>query len=61
MPRFTLRVNDDDHEVEAPDDMPLLRVLRDLIGLSGESARAVRRVWIAEDIPQCGYRQPGPT
>lgn len=104
MPRFTLRVNDEDHEVEAPEDMPLLWVLRDLIGLtgtkygcgiaqcgactvhldgeavrscatpvsavggseittieglSGESARAVRRAWIAEDVPQCGYCQPG--
>jgi isoquinoline 1-oxidoreductase alpha subunit len=30
-----LNVNGQDHEVTAPDDMPLLWVLRDLIGLTG--------------------------
>jgi isoquinoline 1-oxidoreductase subunit alpha len=30
-----LRVNGTDHEVDAPGDMPLLWVLRDLIGLTG--------------------------
>jgi len=30
-----LKVNGQDHEVEAPPDMPLLWVLRDLIGLTG--------------------------
>lgn len=28
-------------------------------GLSGETARAVQQAWIAEDVPQCGYCQPG--
>ena len=30
-----LRVNGQEHEVAAPDDMPLLWVLRDLLGLTG--------------------------
>jgi isoquinoline 1-oxidoreductase alpha subunit len=30
-----LRINGADHEVEAPDDMPLLWVLRDRLGLTG--------------------------
>ena len=35
MPRYRLRVNGRDHEVEAESDMPLLWVLRDLLGLTG--------------------------
>ena len=31
----TLRINGEDRSVEAPDDMPLLWVLRDIIGLTG--------------------------
>ena len=31
----TLRINGTDHAVDAPDDMPLLWVLRDLVGLTG--------------------------
>ena len=31
----TLRINGKDRSVEAPDDMPLLWVLRDIIGLTG--------------------------
>jgi isoquinoline 1-oxidoreductase subunit alpha len=31
----TLRVNGQDRTVEAPDDMPLLGVIRDLVGLTG--------------------------
>jgi isoquinoline 1-oxidoreductase subunit alpha len=31
----TLRINGEDRSVEAPDDMPLLWVLRDLVGLTG--------------------------
>jgi isoquinoline 1-oxidoreductase alpha subunit len=30
-----LRVNGEEHEVAAPGDMPLLWVLRDLLGLTG--------------------------
>ena len=32
---LTIRVNGWEHQVEAPDDMPLLWVLRDLVGLKG--------------------------
>src|SRR2546430_17588399 len=32
---ITLRINGEDHSVDAPEDMPLLWVLRDLIGLTG--------------------------
>jgi aerobic-type carbon monoxide dehydrogenase small subunit (CoxS/CutS family) len=35
MPRYTLSVNRQRRTVEAPADMPLLWVLRDLIGLTG--------------------------
>lgn len=35
MPRYALTVNGTKHEVEAPPDMPLLWVLRDLLGLTG--------------------------
>ena len=104
MPRFTLRVNGESHEVEAPAEMPLLWVLRDLIGLTGtkygcgiaacgsctvhlddrpvracvipvssvedaevttieglaaDEDHPVVRAWIEEDVPQCGYCQPG--
>ena len=35
MTRFTFNVNGSDTQVDAPDDMPLLWVVRDLIGLTG--------------------------
>ncbi len=35
MPRYPLTVNGARHDVEAPPDMPLLWVLRDLLGLTG--------------------------
>jgi len=35
MPAYTLRVNGESHQVEVPDTMPLLWVLRDLLGLTG--------------------------
>ena len=31
----TLRINDQAHELDVPDDMPLLWVLRDVVGLTG--------------------------
>jgi len=30
-----LRINDQEHELDVPDDMPLLWVLRDIVGLTG--------------------------
>jgi isoquinoline 1-oxidoreductase alpha subunit len=35
LPMFTLTVNDQPHQVNVPDDMPLLWVLRDVLGLTG--------------------------
>ena len=35
MPQYTLSVNGESHTVDAPADMPLLWVIRDLIGLTG--------------------------
>ncbi len=35
MPSFTLTINDQTHQVEANDDMPLLWVLRDILDLTG--------------------------
>jgi isoquinoline 1-oxidoreductase alpha subunit len=32
---LTINVNGGDHEIDAPDDMPLLWALRDLLGLTG--------------------------
>ncbi|HJK96893.1 MAG TPA: (2Fe-2S)-binding protein [Polyangiaceae bacterium LLY-WYZ-14_1] len=104
MPDYTLKVNGRTHRVSAPSEMPLLWVLRDLVGLtgtkygcgvgqcraclvhldgrptpaclvpvsgaadaevttieglSGPLADKVREAWVAEDVPQCGYCQPG--
>ncbi|QJP15804.1 (2Fe-2S)-binding protein [Starkeya sp. ORNL1] len=99
-----LTINEAVHEVDADPDMPLLWVLRDLIGLtgtkfgcgaaqcgactvhvdgvparscvtpvsmvegqgittieglSGKASEAVRKAWVALDVPQCGYCQSG--
>lgn len=35
MPKHTLRINGESRDVDAPDAMPLLWVLRDLVGLTG--------------------------
>ncbi len=103
MVRFGLRVNGEEHTVDAPAEMPLLWVLRDLLGLTGTKygcgiglcgactvhidGAAVRscittvsavsgsvttieglspggdhplqRAWLEENVPQCGYCQPG--
>jgi isoquinoline 1-oxidoreductase alpha subunit len=104
MPLYQLNVNGQTHEVDAPEDMPLLWVLRDILNLTGtkygcgigqcractvhidgtatfscqarvstvgdaevvtiEGLAADRKeplvaAWEAEDVPQCGYCQPG--
>ena len=104
MAKLTLRVNGRDHTVDVPPDMPLLWVIRDVIGLTGTkygcgiaqcgactvhvAGRAIRscvtpvssvgrasittieglspdgshplqEAWVAEEVPQCGYCQPG--
>ena len=104
MPEYTLNVNGQPRRVNVPADMPLLWVLRDLLGLTGtkfgcgqslcgactvhldgqpirscvtavseaargavttieglaaDGAHPVQKAWIAEDVPQCGYCQPG--
>ena len=104
MAAYDLMINGKRSRVDAPPDMPLLWVIRDLVGLTGTkygcgvaqcractihldgkptfscqvpvssakgkaittieglSAKAlhpVQRAWIEEDVPQCGYCQPG--
>jgi len=104
MPVYELDINGERRQVDAPEDMPLLWVLRDLLNLTGTkygcgvgqcractvhidgdptfacqvrvstlgSARVVTieglaadekerlvSAWESEDVPQCGYCQPG--
>jgi len=102
---ITFTLNGEPTQVEAPDDMPLLWVLRDKLGLTGTkfgcglalcgactvhidglatrccvlpmaavagksvttieglgtetNLHAVQQAWIDEQVPQCGYCQPG--
>jgi len=101
MAKIAMILNGQRRDVEAPADMPLLWVLRDVLGLTGtkygcglgicgsctvhvdgEAARAcqvpasslggrrvttveglqavaLKEAWLAEDVAQCGYCQPG--
>jgi isoquinoline 1-oxidoreductase alpha subunit len=104
MPVYQINVNGEPREVDAPEDMPLLWVLRDLLNLTGtkygcgiaqcractvhidgapafacqtpvsrlgaarvttieglapEQKEPLVSAWEAEDVPQCGYCQPG--
>lgn len=104
MPIYEINVNGETHSVDAPADMPLLWVLRDILGLTGtkygcgigqcracavhingsiayscqvfistladgqvvtieglddELKEPLVAAWEAEDVPQCGYCQPG--
>ncbi len=104
MAQFRLRVNGTEHVVDAPPEMPLLWVIRDLIGytgtkfgcgigqcaactvhiggdamfscripvemvdgeeittiegLSSDASHPIQKAWVAEEVPQCGYCQPG--
>jgi isoquinoline 1-oxidoreductase alpha subunit len=104
MPSYELSINGKNYTVDAPEDMPLLWVLRDILGLTGtkygcgiaecracavhingslgyacqipvaslpgaevvtiEGLPATQKeplvdAWVEEDVPQCGYCQPG--
>ena len=104
MARYSLSVNGKSKDVQAPADMPLLWVLRDVLnytgtkygcglglcgactvhldgeavracqtpvsavgtkkivtieGLSADNSHPLQRAWIEEQVPQCGYCQPG--
>jgi isoquinoline 1-oxidoreductase alpha subunit len=65
-----LRINGRDVTVDADPDTPLLWVLRDHVdltgtkfgcgaGLSRDGSHPVQQAWLAEQVPQCGYCQPG--
>ena len=99
-----LTINQKEHTVDAPPDMPLLWVLRDIVGLTGtkfgcgmaqcgactvhlngeavrscvtqlgraagqqvvtieglspDTSHPLQKAWLQEDVPQCGYCQPG--
>ena len=47
---LTININGGDHEIDAPDDMPLLWALRDLLGLTGTKFGC--------GIAQCGAFNP---
>lgn len=104
MPAYQINVNGEARSIDAPEDMPLLWVLRDLLDLTGtkygcgigqcractvhidgaavfacqipvsalgagqvvtiegldpEQKEPLVAAWEAEDVPQCGYCQPG--
>lgn len=105
MPEYTFEVNGKSFTVEAPEDMPLLWVLRDMLGIAGpkygcginvckactslldgdavrpcsvkistaagrkvttiegladeDRLHPVQQAWLEQDVPQCGYCQPG--
>lgn len=104
MGEYRLTINGKQETVEAPEDMPLLWVIRDLLGLTGtkfgcgiaqcractvhidgaptfscqvpvsaaagtdittieglapERLEQLEEAWVEEDVPQCGYCQPG--
>lgn len=104
MARFSFTVNGEERDVEASPDMPLLWVIRDLLGLTGtkygcgvgacgsctvhvdgqpvrscvtpvsevdgqvittieglsdDLSHPLQKAWLAEDVSQCGYCQPG--
>lgn len=104
MPSYTFSLNGAPQTVDAPEDMPLLWVLRDILGLTGtkygcgigqcractvhlddspifscqvpissvgaasvvtieglepELKERLVAAWAEEDVPQCGYCQPG--
>ena len=55
-----LTINQKQYSVDVPPEMPLLWVIRDVIGrLSADNSHPVQKAWIMEDAPQCGYCQSG--
>jgi isoquinoline 1-oxidoreductase alpha subunit len=101
---IALMVNGQQHEIDVPDEMPLLWAIRDILGMTGtkfgcgaglcgcctvhvdgsaalscitpvsavrgkqittieglslDGSDAVQQAWIAAQVPQCGYCQPG--
>ncbi|MEW5873226.1 MAG: (2Fe-2S)-binding protein [Chloroflexota bacterium] len=101
---LTITVNGVDHQVDVPEDTPLLWVLRDTLGLTGtkfgcgigqcgsctvhidgqaqrscstpvsavvgkqvttieglspDGDHPLQQAWLSENVPQCGYCQPG--
>jgi isoquinoline 1-oxidoreductase alpha subunit len=104
MPELTLKVNGQDFTVDVPDNIPLLWVLREWLGLTGtkyscgmglcgactvhrdgqairscvtpveavtnseittieglsaDGSHPLQAAWVEENVPQCGYCQPG--
>ena len=50
---FTIKVNGNSHSVDVGGDTPLPWVLRDVLGMTGNS------VWLDHEVVQCGYCQSG--
>lgn len=64
MPEYSLTVNGPARTVDVSQDMPPVWGLLDVVQLTGtKSARAQTEplvaAWVTEDVPQCGYCQPG--
>src|SRR6266850_1212098 len=55
---YVLNVNGERRSVDVPADMPLLWVLRDIVGLTA-SGQKVQQAWLDIDVVQCGYCQSG--
>ena len=64
---FTLKVNGTRHEVDVDGDIPLLWVLRDVLGMTGtkfgcgqaRQGAALQKAWLELEVVQCGYCQSG--
>jgi len=64
----TLKINGIQHQLDVEDEMPLLWVLRDELGMTGtkfgcglstDGKHPVQQAWLEEQVPQCGYCQSG--
>src|SRR5258708_7953544 len=56
---ISLKINGRPYSVQAPDDMPLLWVLRDLLNLKGTKfgCGIAQQAWLELEVVQCGYCQ----